>query len=98
MHGNQFKWINLKVRLKPQVGYQKEDLRINGNRVGILDVNGRGIFSFLFIFFLVKEDFECNEIFTPDMNMPRVFDQTVSLCNNFNSNSFHLILEHLQKE
>jgi hypothetical protein len=28
--------------MKPQVGYQKEDLRINGNRVGILDVNGRG--------------------------------------------------------
>ena len=23
---------------------------------------------------IVKEDFECNEIFTPDMNMPRVFD------------------------
>jgi hypothetical protein len=31
-----------KVRLKPQVGYQKEDLKISGNRVGILDVNGRG--------------------------------------------------------
>jgi hypothetical protein len=44
MHGKHFKLINLKVRLKPQVGYQKEDLRINGNRVGILDVNGRGKF------------------------------------------------------
>lgn len=65
--------------MKPQVGYQKEDLRINGNRVGILDVNGRGKKCFdIFDFSIVKEDFECNEIFTPDMNMPRVFDQTVS--------------------
>jgi hypothetical protein len=54
MHGNQLKLINLKVRLKPQVGYQKEDLRINGNRVGILDVNGRGKFRFLFNFFHSK--------------------------------------------
>ena len=23
---------------------------------------------------IVKEDFECNEVFTPDMNMPKVFD------------------------
>jgi hypothetical protein len=28
--------------------------------------------------YVVKEDFECNEVFTPDMNMPRVFDQTVN--------------------
>jgi hypothetical protein len=41
-------------------------------------------FDFSSIFFIVKEDFECNEIFTPDMNMPRVFDQTVSFLNNFN--------------
>ena len=26
---------------------------------------------------LVKEEFECNEVFTPEMDMPRIFDQTV---------------------
>ncbi len=30
------------MRVKPSVGYQKEDIRINGNRLGILDVNNRG--------------------------------------------------------
>lgn len=27
---------------------------------------------------IVKEEFEANEIFTPEMNMSRIFDQTVS--------------------
>jgi|LauGreDrversion4_2_1035121.scaffolds.fasta_scaffold37563_1 hypothetical protein len=34
--------IQCMVRLKPQVGYQKEDLRLNGNRIGILDAQNRG--------------------------------------------------------
>lgn len=29
------------VRVKPSIGYQREDIRISGNRLGILDVNNR---------------------------------------------------------
>lgn len=48
-----------------------------GNRIGILDVNGRGKLHSIKNTLIVKEEFECNEVFTPDMNMPRIFDQTV---------------------
>lgn len=51
------------IRLKPSVGYQKEDIRIDGNRVSILDVNNR-----------VKEEFDCNEIYSPDQTMAKMFD------------------------
>jgi len=51
------------VRVKPSVGYQKEDIRIDGNRVSILDVNNR-----------VKEEFDCNEIYSPDQTMAKLFD------------------------
>jgi len=33
--------LKFQVRVKPSVGYQREDLRISGNRLGILDVNNR---------------------------------------------------------
>jgi coiled-coil domain-containing protein 78 len=55
--------IQCMVRVKPSVGYQKEDIRIDGNRVSILDVNNR-----------VKEEFDCNEIYSPDQTMAKVFD------------------------
>ena len=55
------------------VGYQKEDLRINGGRIGILDTNNRSK-NFIEFIGIVKEEFECNEVFTPDMSMARIFD------------------------
>lgn len=68
------------MRVKPTVGYQKEDLRISGNRVGVVDATNRGKKNVLFKhkYRLVKEEFECNELFTPDMAMSRIFDQSVS--------------------
>ena len=57
--------IQCMVRIKPSVGYQKEDIRIDGNRVSILDVNNR-----------VKEEFDCNEIYSPDQTMAKIFDNS----------------------
>ena len=73
------------VRVKPSVGYQREDIRISGNRLGILDVNNRSKCESLIP--AVKEEFECNEIFTPEMTMARIFDSNVSLLQS-NTRSF----------
>jgi hypothetical protein len=40
------------VRVKPTVGYQKEDLRISGNRIGIVDATNRGKNSLALIIFV----------------------------------------------
>ena len=55
--------IQCMVRIKPSVGYQKEDIKIDGNQISIVDVNNR-----------VKESFDCNEIYTPDQTMAKIFD------------------------
>lgn len=63
--------------MKPSVGYQREDIRISGNRLGVLDVNNRSKEN-AFLIIIVKEEFECNEIFTPEQTMARIFDSSVS--------------------
>lgn len=60
--------------MKPTVAYQKEDLRISGTRIGIVDANNRGKHEHPLYSSAVKEEFDCNEMLTPDMGMPRIFD------------------------
>ena len=83
MHGKILLEFNVQVRVKPSIGYQREDIRISGNRVGILDVNNRSKIYLSSLTNLVKEEFECNEIFTPEQTMARIFDSSV-LIKSFN--------------
>ena len=41
---------------------------------------------------IVKEEFECNELFTPDMGMARIFDQTVSVIFELSHNKVSSVL------
>jgi kinesin family protein 11 len=54
------------IKLKPNLGHFQEDLKINGDRIGILDVSGR-----------IREEYECSNIFPGNENSSKVYDQVL---------------------
>jgi len=51
------------VRIKPNNGFQKEDIRVNGNRVGLIDANNR-----------ITDEYEVSEVFTGEATTPTIFN------------------------
>jgi hypothetical protein len=52
------------VRVKPNTGYHREDIRIHGDRIGLIDVNGR-----------VREEYECTDIYDGSVPVHTMFEQ-----------------------
>lgn len=57
--------IQAVIKIKPNSGYFREDIKIHGDRVGLLDVNNR-----------VREEYECSNIFDGSIPLSKVFDDT----------------------
>mmetsp|Transcript_452 Transcript_452/g.550 ORF Transcript_452/g.550 Transcript_452/m.550 type:complete len:1047 (-) Transcript_452:2300-5440(-) len=51
------------VRVKPNTGYHREDIRIHGDRIGLIDVNGR-----------VREEYECTDIYDGSVPVSSMFE------------------------
>ena len=54
------------VRVKPNNGFQKETVKINDNRVGLVDTNGR-----------VSDEYEVSEVFSAEASTTMIFNQTM---------------------
>ena len=54
------------VRVKPNNGFQKETVKVNENRVGLVDANGR-----------LGEEFEVSEVFGQSATTTMIFNQSL---------------------
>lgn len=54
------------VKVKPNLGHFSEDLKLNGDRIGILDVNGR-----------IREEYECANIFPGNQNSSEIYSEVL---------------------
>jgi hypothetical protein len=52
------------IKIKPVSGYFREDIRIHGDRIGLIDVNNR-----------IREEYECQDIFDPSVPLHRIFEE-----------------------
>jgi len=55
--------IQAVLRIKPNLGHFPEDLKLNGDRIGILDVNNR-----------IREEYECTNIFPGNESALQVYN------------------------
>lgn len=51
------------VRIKPNNGYQRDDVRVSQNRLGLVDTNNR-----------VREEYNVSEIFTQEATNSTIFN------------------------
>lgn len=55
------------LRLKPNLGHFPEDLKLNGDRIGILDINNR-----------IREEYECPNIFPGNESSLQIFNSILT--------------------
>lgn len=51
------------IRVKPNLGHYQEDLKINGDRIGILDINNK-----------IREEYECANIYSGDVGALEIYE------------------------
>ena len=55
--------IQCLVRVKPNNGYQRDDIKISQNKIGLTDTNGR-----------IREEYNVSEVFTPEASNSTIFN------------------------
>ena len=56
--------IHAVIKVKPNAGYYREDIKIHGDRVGLLDVNNR-----------IREEYECPSIYDGSVPLHKLFEE-----------------------
>ena len=57
--------IQVVVKIKPNAGYYREDIKVTNDRIGLLDVNNR-----------IREDFSCENIVDASVSMQQFFQDS----------------------
>ena len=54
------------IRIKPNLGHFQEDLKLNGDRIGILDINNK-----------IREEYECTNIYPGNIGSLEIYEGTL---------------------